>query len=35
MSNGQMRATFILSTLVMPALAIGMSLLAWWRRRRG
>lgn len=35
MSNGQMRATFILSTLVMPALALGLSLLAWWRRRRG
>lgn len=35
MSNTQMRATFVLSTLVMPALALGLALVAWWRRRRG
>ncbi len=35
MSNTQMRATFIVSTLVMPTLALGLALLAWWRRRRG
>lgn len=33
MTNMQMRATFILSTLVMPALALGLALMTWWRRR--
>ena len=35
MTNTQMRATFVLSTLVMPALALGLALVAWWRRRQG
>jgi len=35
MTNTQMRATFVLSTLVMPAAALAFSLVAWWRRRRG
>lgn len=35
MTNTQMRATFVLSTVVMPALALALSLVAWWRRRRG
>lgn len=34
MTNTQMRATFVLSTLVMPAVALGLAFLAWWRRRR-
>jgi len=35
MTNNQMRATFLLSTVVMPTLALVLSLVAWWRRRRG
>ena len=34
MTNGQMRATFVLSTLVLPAAALALSMFAWWRRRR-
>ena len=34
LTNGQMRATFVLSTLVLPAAALAFSLFAWWRRRR-
>ena len=34
MTNGQMRATFVLSTLVLPAAALAFALFAWWRRRR-
>jgi hypothetical protein len=35
MTNTQMRATFVLSTVVLPALALILSLVAWWRRRGG
>lgn len=35
MTNTQMRMTFLLSTVVMPVLALALSLVAWWRRRRG
>jgi len=34
MTNGQMRATFVLSTLVLPALALGLALWLRWRRYR-
>ena len=33
LTNVQMRITFVLSTLMLPAAALGLSLLAWWRRR--
>ena len=35
MTNGQMRATFVLSTLLLPAAALGWAVFAGWRRRRG
>ena len=35
MTNGQMRATFVLSTLLLPAAALAWALFAGWRRRRG
>ena len=35
MTNGQMRATFVLSTLLLPAAALGWAVWAGWRRRRG
>ena len=34
LTNGQMRATFVVSTLLLPAAALALSLFAWWRRRR-
>ena len=34
MTNGQMRATFVLSTLLLPGAALGLAALAWWRRRQ-
>ena len=34
MTNGQMRATFVLSTVVLPLAALALSVFVWWRRRR-
>ena len=34
LSNGQMRATFVLSTVVLPLAALLMSVWVAWRRRR-
>lgn len=34
MTNTQMRATFVASTLVLPGAALALAGLAWWRRRR-
>ena len=34
MTNTQMRATFVLSTVVLPLTALALSVLVWWRRRR-
>lgn len=34
LTNGQMRATFLLSTIVLPLAALAMSVVVWWRRRR-
>lgn len=34
MTNTQMRATFVLSTLLLPGAALALALLAWWRQRR-
>ena len=34
MTNAQMRATFVLSTVVLPLAALALSVLVWWRRRR-
>ena len=34
MTNAQMRATFVLSTVVLPLAALLLSVWVWWRRRR-
>ncbi len=34
MTNAQMRATFVLSTVVLPLAALALSVAVWWRRRR-
>ena len=34
LTNRQMRTTFVVSTLLLPAAALALSLFAWWRRRR-
>ena len=34
LTNGQMRATFILSTVLLPLTALALSVFVWWRRRR-
>ena len=34
MTNAQMRATFVLSTVVLPLAALALSVFVWWRRRR-
>ena len=34
LTNGQMRATFLLSTVVLPLAALALSVFVWWRRRR-
>ena len=34
MTNAQMRATFVLSTVVLPLAALALSVWVWWRRRR-
>ena len=34
MTNAQMRATFVLSTVVLPLAALALSGFVWWRRRR-
>lgn len=33
LSNAQMRAIFLLITIVLPLLAVALGLLTWWRRR--
>ena len=34
MTNTQMRATFVLSTVVLPLAALALSVFVGWRRRR-
>jgi ABC-type uncharacterized transport system involved in gliding motility auxiliary subunit len=34
LTNGQMRATFLLSTVLLPLTALALSVFVWWRRRR-
>ena len=34
LTNRQMRATFLLSTVVLPLTALALSVFVWWRRRR-
>lgn len=34
LSNRQMQATFVLSTVVLPLTALALAVFAWWRRRR-
>ena len=34
LTNGQMRATFLLSTVLLPLSALALSVFVWWRRRR-
>lgn len=34
LSNTQMRATFLLSAVLLPVAALALAVLAWWRRRR-
>lgn len=33
LTNLQVRATFVLSALLLPAAALGLAVFAWWRRR--
>lgn len=34
LTNGQMRATFLLSAVLLPLAALGLAVFAWWRRRQ-
>jgi len=34
LTNGQMSATFLLSTVALPLAALALSVAVWWRRRR-
>ncbi len=34
LTNAQMRATFVLSAVVLPLAALALSMFVWWRRRR-